>query len=62
MIGCCVSESAMITECWTPQSNHRDTFFFIHVYHVILYILYMYVYTSEFLINLNHGPNWLNNG
>ena len=20
-------KSAMITECWTPQSNHRDTFF-----------------------------------
>ena len=35
IIGCCVSgmiKSAMITECWTPQSNHRDTFF--SIYHV----------------------------
>ena len=30
---CSVSESAMITECWTPQSNHRDTFFSIYVVH-----------------------------
>ena len=21
----------MITECWTPQSNHRDTFFSIYL-------------------------------
>ena len=23
--------SAMITECWTPQSSHRDTFFSIYL-------------------------------
>ena len=22
---------AMITECWTPQSSHRDTFFSIYL-------------------------------
>ena len=40
IIGCCVSgtrKSAMITECWTPQSNHRDTFF--SIYRVIYCIL-----------------------
>ena len=31
IIVCSVSESAMITECWTPQSNHRDTFFSIYL-------------------------------
>ena len=24
----------MITECWTPQSSHRDTFFSIYLVHV----------------------------
>ena len=30
----CVSgiiKLAMITECWTPQSSHRDTFFSIYL-------------------------------
>ena len=33
-ISCYVSgmmKSAMITECWTPQSNHRDTVFPIYI-------------------------------
>ena len=33
IIGCCVSDmrkSAIITECWTPQSNRRDTLFSIY--------------------------------
>ena len=37
--GCCVSgmiKSAMITECWTPQSSHRDTFFSIYL---VLYLI-----------------------
>ena len=28
--------SAMITECWTPQSSHRDTFFSIYLVKSIL--------------------------
>ena len=24
-------KSAMITECWTPQSSHRDAFFSIYL-------------------------------
>ena len=34
IIGCCVSgmiKSAMITECWTPQTSHRDTVFSIYL-------------------------------
>ena len=34
IIGCCVSymiKLPMITECWTTQSNHRDTFFSIYL-------------------------------
>ena len=27
---------AMITECWTPQSSHRDTFFSIYLVSVII--------------------------
>ena len=28
---CFRHQLAMITECWTPQSNHRDTFFSIYL-------------------------------
>ena len=27
---------AMITECWTPQSSHRDTFFSIYLVYIII--------------------------
>ena len=30
-------KSAMITECWTPQSNHRDTFFSIYLFILFLF-------------------------
>ena len=32
----------MITECWTPQSSHRDTFFSIYL--VIYIYIYIYIY------------------
>ena len=35
-------KSAMITECWTPQSSHRDTFFlyiYILLYNVIMFVI-----------------------
>ena len=36
--------SAMITECWTPQSSHRDTFFSIYL------VINMYLLTN--IINM----------
>ena len=44
IIGCCVSgiiKSAMITECWTLQSSHRDTFFSIYLVNVIFHPQYV---------------------
>ena len=30
----------MITECWTPQSSHRDTFFSIYTCYITKHTLY----------------------
>ena len=39
-------KSAMITEYWTPQSNHRDTFFSIYL------VSFVYQY-----LNVNNNYN-----
>ena len=39
-------KSAMITECWTPQSSHRDTFFSIYLVTIIM-ILKIFVGDSN---------------
>ena len=50
IIGYCASsymymrKSVMITECWTPQNNHRDTFFSIYTYIVYMYLVIIHVY------------------
>ena len=40
------AELAMITECWTPQINHRDTFFSIYLLVTMLYYKCT-LYTSQ---------------
>ena len=43
----------MITECWTPQSSHRDTFFSIYlvclkiIYHLIIINLLLFLIFSH---------------
>ena len=62
-MGCCVSDmikSAMIIECWKPQSNHRDTFFSIYLVNLSVDLKtlmgvcgdYHYLVLSLFLINV----------
>ena len=40
----CFRHDKVSTECWTLQSSHRDTFFFIYIYMVVLIII---LYSSQ---------------
>ena len=39
----------MITECWTPQSNHRDTFIFTYICKAIIGMFFS-LYTLVLII------------
>ena len=55
IIGCCVSDminSAMITEYWTPQSSHRNTFFPMYLVKGITCSMYMYFQVEQLLVRV----------
>ena len=47
----------MITECWTPQSSHRDTFFSIYLVtteiHLLKFVFNEVICTDELFMKSN---------
>ena len=59
IIGCCVSGMKikdMINECWTPQSNHRDTYILL-VNVSISFEWYNRIYNRSIENFVDHGNN-----
>ena len=47
----------MISECWTPQSSHRDTFFSIYLVLTLSCVEYASPDITAYLRKVNHVPS-----